>query len=303
MNYYEILGVKRTATQDEIKNAYKKLVKKYHPDIYTGDKDYAQKMTSQINVAYDTLSVPEERAKYDEETFPTYTYTPPTYNNTYDSSGYSSSSSGSGYTSRGYRNPYSTSSYGAARGYNNTNDRTYAGYNSYRYGAYTNSYSNTKDGSEHDYTSYRKYENVHQSNYKNSHTPFSNFQDSVFSNQQSFENFNKLRMIVVVLVAYIVMMLLFVGQYNKSIQIANSRNTSINNFTNSSYYGSSSRNSTSSGSTSSSDLSEKYPRCYALYTDYQLRRLYSEFKANYRYELPYDQFLSYFEEYLTEGGY
>lgn len=302
MNYYEILGVKRTATQDEIKTAYKKLVKKYHPDIYTGDKDYAQKMTSQINVAYDTLSVPEERAKYDEETFPTYTYTPPTYNNTYNEDSNTSGSGYSGYSSTGYRNPYSTSSYGASRGYNNSKDRTYAGYNSYRYGAYTNTYTNTKDGSEHDYTSYKKYENVHQSNYKHSHTPFSNFQDSVFSNQQSFENFNKLRMIFVVLVAYLVMMFIFVGQYNRSIRIAESRNISSDTSnTIYSYYSSS--NSTNSTTARANDLSQKYPKCYSLYSDYQLRRLYSEFKSNYRYEIPYEEFLSYFEEYLTEGGY
>ena len=43
MNHYEVLGIKKTATTSEIKEAYKELVKKYHPDIYPGDKSYAEK--------------------------------------------------------------------------------------------------------------------------------------------------------------------------------------------------------------------------------------------------------------------
>ncbi len=86
MNYYQILGVSKNASQEELKDAYKTLVKKYHPDLYQGDKTFAEKKTKEINVAYDILSNPTTRAEYDEEITPkntdiTYEYTPPKYNN------------------------------------------------------------------------------------------------------------------------------------------------------------------------------------------------------------------------------
>lgn len=58
-NYYEELGVKREASVDEIKKAYRKLARKYHPDI-SKEKDAEEKMQA-INVAYDTLSNPEKK--------------------------------------------------------------------------------------------------------------------------------------------------------------------------------------------------------------------------------------------------
>lgn len=83
MTYYERLGIAKTATQNEIKEAYKNLVKRYHPDVYAGDKTYAEKMTQEINLAYEVLSNPEKKAEYDNEIEPKYTYTPPTYNYSY----------------------------------------------------------------------------------------------------------------------------------------------------------------------------------------------------------------------------
>lgn len=75
MNYYEILRVKQTATSSEIKSSYKELVKKYHPDLYVGDKDFAEQKIKEINEAYDVLSDPEKKAEYDEYLNPT-TYSP-----------------------------------------------------------------------------------------------------------------------------------------------------------------------------------------------------------------------------------
>ena len=60
-NYYEILGVSRDATQEEIKKSYRKLAKKYHPDI-SKESDAEEKMQA-VNVAYDTLSHPEKKSE------------------------------------------------------------------------------------------------------------------------------------------------------------------------------------------------------------------------------------------------
>ncbi|WP_024790152.1 molecular chaperone DnaJ [Lebetimonas sp. JH292] len=64
MDYYEILGVSRTATAIEIKKAYRKLAMKYHPDKNPGDKEAEEKF-KQINEAYQILSDDEKRAVYD----------------------------------------------------------------------------------------------------------------------------------------------------------------------------------------------------------------------------------------------
>lgn len=66
MNYYDILGVSNTATNTEIKKAYKTLVKKYHPDVFKGDKSVADSKIKQLNEAYEILSNADARAKYDE---------------------------------------------------------------------------------------------------------------------------------------------------------------------------------------------------------------------------------------------
>ncbi len=63
-DYYEILNVSRDASLDEIKAAYRKLAKKYHPDLNPNDKEAEQKF-KEINEAYEVLSDPEKRRKYD----------------------------------------------------------------------------------------------------------------------------------------------------------------------------------------------------------------------------------------------
>lgn len=55
---YEVLGVSRNATEDEIKSAYRKLAKKYHPDLNPGDKECEQKM-NEINAAYEQIKNPQ----------------------------------------------------------------------------------------------------------------------------------------------------------------------------------------------------------------------------------------------------
>lgn len=65
IDYYEILGIKKTATEEEIKNAYRKLARKLHPDLNPTDKD-ANKKFQQLNEANEVLSDPTKRKKYDQ---------------------------------------------------------------------------------------------------------------------------------------------------------------------------------------------------------------------------------------------
>lgn len=74
MNYYELLNVKPTASKAEIKAAYKSLIKKYHPDIYKGDKTFAERKTKEINTAFDVLEDPAKRAEYDASIAPKVNY-------------------------------------------------------------------------------------------------------------------------------------------------------------------------------------------------------------------------------------
>ena len=63
-NYYDILGVSKTASDDEIKKAYRGLAKKYHPDLNPGDNAAAEKL-KEVNEAYEVLSDKQKRSNYD----------------------------------------------------------------------------------------------------------------------------------------------------------------------------------------------------------------------------------------------
>ena len=67
-DYYEVLGVDKSASEDEIKRAYKKMARKYHPDLNPDNKEAEEKF-KEVNEAYEVLSDANKKARYDQYGF------------------------------------------------------------------------------------------------------------------------------------------------------------------------------------------------------------------------------------------
>ena len=65
-DYYEVLGVNKSASEDELKKAYRKLARKYHPDVNRDNPKEAEEKFKEINEAYEVLSDANKRARYDQ---------------------------------------------------------------------------------------------------------------------------------------------------------------------------------------------------------------------------------------------
>ena len=65
-DYYEVLGVDKSATDEELKKAFRKLAKQYHPDANPNNKEEAEKKFKEVNEAYEVLSDKQKRSMYDQ---------------------------------------------------------------------------------------------------------------------------------------------------------------------------------------------------------------------------------------------
>ena len=65
-DYYEVLGVDKNASEADLKKAYKKMARKYHPDLNRDDPKTAEAKFKEVNEAYDVLKDPQKKAQYDQ---------------------------------------------------------------------------------------------------------------------------------------------------------------------------------------------------------------------------------------------
>ncbi len=317
MNYYEVLGISKNATQKDIKKAYKNLVKKYHPDIYQGDKTYAEKRTSEINVAYDTLSNPDLKLAYDEEHFPktNSSYTPSEYNPTNEN-------------------------------YNKTYNEHYQTYDEYKHNYTYSSYTatNIRDGSERDYSTYVNYgnpnTNFHRSRTSNSNYTYKTepFKDKIFSKFDKFSSKNKQKTFIIIILLYLIVLIYFIFQLinlftntdlfktdtpfdtttnpsvienvtipditSKTEKDVDDTNLIINNTTNGNNLDINVENNSNSvtidkSNTVPNNNSNTDFNIYNIYTENELQSLYQNLTSEYNEEITYEEFLEYLTQYFS----
>lgn len=189
MNYYEILGVKTDATQTEIRQAYKKLIKKYHPDVYTGNKQKAEEISIQINEAYDVLSNVNSRREYDNM-----------LNSENESSNYADSTN---YTSTSNSDQTDSSAYYNNEYYSNSKNYNKDNYNPYSY----ENYHRTQQNNENENSFYSKF-------YDNHVKPAENYVSNKFDTMRLYQKI--LVFLLFILLACIMLLITFV-EYTKFV--------------------------------------------------------------------------------------
>ena len=189
MNYYEILGVKTDATQTEIRQAYKKLIKKYHPDVYTGNKQKAEEISMQINEAYDVLSNVNSRREYDDM-----------LNSENESSNYTDSTN---YTSTSSSDQTDSSAYYNNEYYSNSNTYNKGNYNPYSY----ENYHRTQQNNENENSFYSKF-------YDNHVKPAENYVSNKFDTMRLYQKI--LVFLLFILLACIMLLITFI-EYTKFV--------------------------------------------------------------------------------------
>lgn len=130
---YKVIGVDKSATQDEIKKAYRNLAFKYHPDRNEGSKEAEEKL-KEINAAYSVLGDPVQRRQYDSSSYTT--------NSSYQQQ------------SNGYNGYYGGGFYNSGRGYRGADSSDSANYSSYEE-AFRRAYQNSSNQSN--YKTYQEY--------------------------------------------------------------------------------------------------------------------------------------------------
>ncbi|MCI4355128.1 MAG: DnaJ domain-containing protein, partial [Thermoplasmata archaeon] len=68
-DYYEVLGLSRSASTDEVKSAYRRLARQFHPDVNKGDTKVAEERFKEVSEAYEVLADTEKRKRYDQMGF------------------------------------------------------------------------------------------------------------------------------------------------------------------------------------------------------------------------------------------
>ena len=276
MNHYEVLGVRKNASQEDIKKAYKNLVKKYHPDIYAGDKTFAEKKTAQINVAYDILSNQESRQAYDEEIFPstTYSYTPPESKTSYND----------------YKQKYSTNTQSTYRKDGSEHDySTYANYS-------------------------RPYTDYHRSKTPNSnYTPNGDtFSSKVIQKVEKLSSINKKKLIIICIIIYLLILIYCLVQ---TISVLNPSSTTKKQTYNNSETSTPStientvlpNNSTIENTTIPEkpvmqDSSQEI-NLYYYFTESELQTMYSYFLEYSQYDISFEDFKLLLINYIQSGNY
>lgn len=284
MNHYETLGIKRTASQAEIKDAYKALVKKYHPDVYAGDKTFAEKKIKEINAAYDVLSDLLQKQQYDDETFgntATYSYTPPSHS----------------YTAQ--ERPYNSSNYSY------TTKRRAPSNSKYSYENYKKNYRTSSYEYEKRYTDYHR-SKTPNSNYTYGNSKINDIHDNITNNiSGKFDGLNFKNKALIILAIFILYLIMFVSTYMQMNSVLNGQrsgtilNTKETTPSQEQEYEEEPKEvETTKNSSTTSTISREDFDINDFYTDEQLREVYND-GYNTSFET-FSEFKEFFEDFVYE---